>query len=116
MWENFVSLLYLTLVTSCIIDPFLCCHLLYWIIYLQNPNKNANEISGKYVLARSCSEQFPLSKTRKGKNIPDFHTDSNNRSRGPCMDSHTQDTSHLDTFGWDTFDRDTSGLETDCFD
>ena len=28
------SLLYLTLVTSCIIDPFLCCHLLYLIIYL----------------------------------------------------------------------------------
>ena len=28
------SLLYLTLVTSCIIGPFLCCHLLYLIIYL----------------------------------------------------------------------------------
>ena len=37
------SLLYLTLVTSCIIDPFLCCHLLYLIIYLEaflNMNKN----------------------------------------------------------------------------
>ena len=28
------SLLYLTLVMSCIIGPFLCCHLLYLIIYL----------------------------------------------------------------------------------
>ena len=28
------SLLYLTLVTSCIIGSFLCCHLLYLIIYL----------------------------------------------------------------------------------
>ena len=28
------SLLYLTLVTPCIIDPFLCCHLLYLIFYL----------------------------------------------------------------------------------
>ena len=27
-------LLYLTLVTSCKFDPFLCCHLLYLIIYL----------------------------------------------------------------------------------
>ena len=27
-------LLYLTLVTSCITGPFLCCHLLYLIIYL----------------------------------------------------------------------------------
>ena len=26
----------LTLVTSCIIDPFLCCHLLYLIIYLDD--------------------------------------------------------------------------------
>ena len=38
------SLLYLTLVTSCIIGPILCCHLLYLIIYLiqtlsdQRPN------------------------------------------------------------------------------
>jgi len=32
--ENIVFLLYLTLVTSCIIDPFLCCHLLYLILYL----------------------------------------------------------------------------------
>ena len=35
MWENFFSLLYSTLVTSCIVDPFLCCHLFYLIIYLQ---------------------------------------------------------------------------------
>jgi len=28
------SLLYLTLVTSCTVGPFLCCHLLYFIIYL----------------------------------------------------------------------------------
>ena len=36
------SLLYLTLVTSCIIGPFLCCHLLYLIIYL-------TEIKNKFV-------------------------------------------------------------------
>jgi len=35
MWTNLVFfLLYLTLVTSCIIDLFLCCHLLHLIIYL----------------------------------------------------------------------------------
>ena len=34
-WEKIsFSLLYLTLVTSRIICPFLCCHLLYLIIYL----------------------------------------------------------------------------------
>ena len=34
--NNVISfpLLYWTLVTSCIIGPFLCCHLLYLIIYL----------------------------------------------------------------------------------
>jgi len=31
---HFLHLLYLTLVTSCIIGPFLCYHLLYLIIYI----------------------------------------------------------------------------------
>ena len=31
---SFSSLLYLPLVTLCIVDPFLCCHLLYLIIFL----------------------------------------------------------------------------------
>ena len=35
--KNSFSLLYLTLVTSCIIIPFLCCHLLYLIIFLVEP-------------------------------------------------------------------------------
>ena len=34
MWENFVFLVIFDIVTSCIIDPFLCCPLLYFIIYL----------------------------------------------------------------------------------
>lgn len=34
MWEISFSLLYLTLLTSCIIGRFLCCHQLYLIIYL----------------------------------------------------------------------------------
>ena len=34
MWENLAFLLHLTLMTSCIIGPFLCCNLLYLIIYL----------------------------------------------------------------------------------
>ena len=35
-WEKILSsLLYSTLVTSCIIGPFLCCQLLYLMIYLQ---------------------------------------------------------------------------------
>ena len=41
------SLLYLTLVTSCIIGPFLCCHLLYLIIYLVVAIKY-NQASAKY--------------------------------------------------------------------
>ena len=35
-WKKILfSLLYLTHMTSCIIGPFLCCHLLYLIIYLK---------------------------------------------------------------------------------
>ena len=69
-----------------------------------------------FLKMRESKYFFRPPKLNKEKNIPDFHTHSNNRSRGPCMDSHSQDTSHLDTFDRDTFDRDTSGLETDCFD
>jgi len=38
------SLLYLTLLTSCIFGPFLCCHLLDLIIYLHQMSHDRSKI------------------------------------------------------------------------
>ena len=57
------SSLYFTIMTSCIIGPFLCCHLLYLIIYLSNSNVHwiwssspepTIKNSGKYGSGVSC--------------------------------------------------------------
>ena len=53
--NKFVFLLYSTLVTSCIIGPFQCCHLLYLTIFLMYTIHNLPNYCADTSKERECS-------------------------------------------------------------